>query len=100
MLLLLHQKEEKLLTQKLLDKTLMMKSIYKLYLAVLLIFSNFLLAGEPPVPQAADMGGASGGGVGPGGAPENPIDMYLIWLALAAVVAIIYYVKNNKKQLA
>lgn len=74
-----------------------MKMIYKIYALILITFSNFLLADTPQMPVPGDGGGGS---TGPGGAPENPIDMYLVWLALAAVVTIFYFVKKQKKQLA
>lgn len=71
-----------------------MKTFLKIFTIFLFSVSNLLFAGDPPVP-----GGGGGGSTGPGGAPQNSIDMYLIWLAVVAVVAVIYLFKTNKKQL-
>lgn len=73
-----------------------MKTVFKVYTILLFVIStNLVFAGDPPVP-----GGGGGGTTGPGGRPENPIDMYLIWLGVTAIVSIFYIVKQNKKKLA
>lgn len=78
-----------------------MKIILKTFILLLLSVSNFLLADQSvPLPAAAEFNNGGAGGVGPGGKPENSINMYLIWLGIMGVVTIYYIVKKNKKQLA
>lgn len=73
-----------------------------LLLKVLAIFifgvNQLLLAQMPPSPEGRPGSGDSGaGGVGPGGKPKNPIDMYEYILVIAAVLLVIYFYKRSKR---
>ncbi|WP_300674555.1 signal peptidase [Soonwooa sp.] len=70
------------------------KVIFRLIAVLAFGFNQFLLAqNEPPAPAALD----GGGGVGPGGRPKNPIDMYEFILVIAAVMLIVYFYQRKKK---
>lgn len=69
-------------------KSILNKTILSLVLLVLGVLVN---AQTPPPPQeeSGDVGGIS-----------QPVDMYVIWLAIVAVAFIIYFVKQNQKRIA
>lgn len=75
----------------------MIKNVIFRVIAVLAFgFNQLLLAQndpEPPIPTNS----AGSGGVGPGGKPKNPIDMYEYILVIAAVLLVIYFYKRSKK---
>lgn len=80
----------------------MMKNILnKTFLSFVLFFGVLLnaqtdsSAPAPPVPQAAGEGGS-----GDIGGISQPIDMYVIWLAVIAIMFIVCYVKKSNKKIA
>lgn len=67
-----------------------MKSIYKIYILVFLLLSDFVLFAQP----GEDDGG---GGLEGDDAPAAPIDGKLLWLAIVSILFAFYYL--NKRTL-
>ncbi|MGV4414526.1 signal peptidase [Chryseobacterium sp. T1] len=80
----------------------MMKTFLKIFTVFFFAVSNLLLAGDPPVPNGPinNGTGTGGGTTGTGSAPDNPIDMYLVWLGIIAIISIFYLAKKNSKRIA
>ena len=73
-----------------------MKNIVNKLVLGVLITLGALLSGQmlpPPPPPQEETGG------GPGTKEDVPVDMYVIFLAIIAVMFIVYFVRqyNNKK---
>lgn len=73
----------------------MMKNIVNKLVLGVLITLGALLSGQmlpPPPPPQEESGG-------PGAQEDVPVDMYVIFLAIIAVMFIVYFVRqyNNKK---
>lgn len=73
-----------------------MKTIFKTFVLAFFTVSNLVFAEDIPIPDGNDGGGTHG----PGRVAENPIDMYLVWLGVVAIITIFYIVRKNRKQLA
>lgn len=77
-----------------------MKTFLKIFTVLFFAVSNLVLAGDPPVPNGPINNGGGGGTTGTGSAPDNPIDMYLVWLGIIAIISIFYLAKQNSKRIA
>lgn len=67
-----------------------MKSIYKFYLLVFILFSDYVLFAQP----GDDDGGCLECDDNP---PQTPINTKLIWLVIIGVVFVFYTIKRKKE---
>ncbi|MCW3161929.1 signal peptidase [Chryseobacterium oryctis] len=72
-----------------------MKTINKLVLSLFLFIATLGYADTPvlPPPGEDDGGGTTGPGV-----PASPIDMYIIGLAIVAIMLTVFFAKKYKAQ--